>query len=223
MPIPNYRDRLASIANRRNDWFRVEASDDRAVVRIYDEISWWGVTAAEFADQIAALDVGEIEVQINSPGGSVFDGLAIFNALRAHRARIITRVDGLAASAASAIVQAGDHRVMMSSSQMMIHEAWGLCVGSAGEMRDMADVLDQQNTILADLYAARAGGDIDSIRALMSAETWFTAQEAVDAGLADEVYTPPRQEAPANKIDATPGGETANHRHNAERLALLGI
>ena len=230
MNRPNYRDRLATLrASRTGRWYDIQASTDRAVVRIYDEISWWGITAAQLADEISTITAPEIEVQINSPGGDVFDGLAIFNALRLHPARIITRVDGLAASAASAIAQAGDHRIMVSSSQMMIHEAWGVCVGPAGDMLDMAALLEQQNTVLAELYAERSGGDVDHLRQLMAAETWFTAQQAVDEGLADEVLSPSRQDTPANKADAPQGdgdapGITPDQppRFNAERLALLG-
>lgn len=218
------RDRLRAIS-AHGPWFDVRAESARAVVRIYGEIGWWPTTAEMLAAEIAQLDVPEIEVQINSPGGDVFDGLAIFNALRLHPARIVTRVDGLAASAASAIAQAGDHRVMVSSSQMMIHEAWGVCVGPAQDMLDMAALLEQQNLVLAELYAERSGRPADDLRVLMAAETWFTAQEAVDAGLADEVLIPARQE-PVNdkKIDAAqPGGDEADRRLDAARLALLGI
>lgn len=231
MPNPNFRDRVrATLAQREGRWYDINNAGDVAVVRIYDEISWWGVSADMFAQEIAGITAGTIEVQINSPGGNVFDGLAIYNALRLHPARIVTRVDGLAASAASAIAQAGDHRIMVSSSQMMIHEAWGACVGTAAEMLDMAALLEQQNTVLAELYAERSGGAVDEFRALMAAETWFTAQAAIDAGLADELLVPTRQDAPANKItDGTPVVEepaapaAVDHRNSlaAAALALL--
>lgn len=203
------RERLRSTMARSGKWYDISnTADGVAVVRIYDEISWWGVSADVLASEIAQITAGTIEVQINSPGGNVFDGLAIYNALRLHPARVVTRVDGLAASAASAIAQAGDHRIMVSSSQMMIHEAWGACVGNAADMLDMAALLDQQNAVLAELYAERSGGDVEAFRAAMSAETWYTAQAAVDAGLADEVLIPTRQDAPTNL--ATAAAEAAS-------------
>lgn len=231
MSNSNFRDRMrATLAKREGRWYDISnAAGDVAVIRIYDEISWWGVSADMVAAEIAAITAGTIEVQINSPGGNVFDGLAIYNALRLHPARIVTRVDGLAASAASAIAQAGDHRIMVSSSQMMIHEAWGACVGNAADMLDMAALLEQQNTVLAELYAERSGGNVDEFRALMAAETWFTAQAAIDAGLADELLVPARQDAPANKLtDDTavvedPAAPAADDHRNSLAAAALAL
>lgn len=186
----------ARIPRNAGRWYEIKnQAGPRATVRIYSEIGFFGVTAEDLAAELDDISAPEIEVQINSPGGDVFDGLAIFNSLRAHPARVTTRVDGIAASAASVIAQAGDHRVMLSSSQMMIHEAWGLAIGPASEMREFADLLDQQNDVLAALYADRAGRDADEMRSLMAAETWLTDQAAVDAGLADEVVTPDRKGA----------------------------
>lgn len=190
-------DRLASRANEaeHSDWFEIKnAAGEKAIVRIYDEISYWGVSASEFASRLADITASEIEVQINSPGGDVFDGIAIYNALRTHPATITTRVDGLAASAASLIVQAGDHRVMMQSSQMMIHEAWGGFVGGADDMVEYAKVLDRINDAMADAYSVRSGADRDEILSLMEAETWMSADEAVQLGLADEVIDPSQKD-----------------------------
>ena len=148
------RDRRPKAATGR--WFDIRnATGPVATIRIYDEIGYWGVTADDLARELAAVTAPEIEVQINSPGGDVFDGLAIYNALRMHKAKVTTRVDGLAASAASVIVQAGDRRVMVKSAQMMIHEAWGLAIGPAAELREFADLLDMQNDVLAGIYADR--------------------------------------------------------------------
>lgn len=172
-------------------WYDIRnATGPVATVRIYDEIGYWGVTAADFVEEISAITAPEIEVQINSPGGDVFDGLAIYNALRLHKAKVTTRVDGLAASAASVIVQAGDRRIMVESAQLMIHEAWGVAIGPADEMREFADLLDQQNTVIAKIYASASGRDVDEFLALMEAETWLTDEAAVEAGLADEVLVP---------------------------------
>lgn len=180
----------------RASWYEIRNQDgDVAVLRIYDEIHWlFGVDAATFADDLAQITAREIRVEINSPGGDVFDGIAIFNALRAHPARVTTRVDGLAASAASVVAQAGDSRLMMSGAQMMIHEAWGLAIGNATDMREMAELLDRQTDNIIGIYAERSGRDRDELAAMVSDETWFTAQEAVDAGLADEVIVPERRD-----------------------------
>lgn len=182
-------------------WYEISNAagdnDEPAVIRLYQEIGYWGVTAEDFARELDAVSASTIEVWINSPGGDVFDGIAIYNVLRAHSARVITRVDGIAASAASVIAQAGDHRVMLESAQMMIHEAWGLAIGPADEIRAFADILDQQNEVIAGVYASRSGGDAEAFRALMSAETWLTDEQTVELGLADEVVVPERQEAAA--------------------------
>lgn len=218
--MKHIQDRIRSMVARSGSWYEVRAAADVATIRIYDEISYFGVTADDFARDLEAISAPRIEVQINSPGGNVFDGLAIYNALRLHPAHVTTRVDGLAASAASVIAQAGDDRIMVSSSQMMIHEAWGGCVGNASDMLEMATVLEQQNDVLAAAYAERSGGDAAEFRALMAAETWYTADAAVTAGLADEVLTPERRDAPGNKIDAAPAA--AGDRFDpALSLALL--
>ena len=166
-----------------------------ATIRIYEEIGVWGVTEEEFAQELAGVTADEIEVQISSPGGDVFSGIAIYNALRAHPARVTTRVDSLAASIASVIVQAGDHRVMLKHSQQMIHTAWGLVIGTADDMRQMAELLDRQTDVIAGIYADRGGRAKTAMRKLMDAETWFTDREAVDAGLADEIVDPANSKA----------------------------
>lgn len=210
---------------QRGSWYEIKALDEgKAVIRIYDEISWFGVTADDFARELAAVSASELEVQINSPGGDAFDGVAIYNALRAHPARVTTRVDGVAASAASIIAQAGDHRVMMTSAQIMIHEAWGIVIGPASEMRGFADQLDKLNDIMARLYATRAGGDAEHFRELMATETWLADTEAVEAGLADEVFEPPRQDAPADgKPDSRPDSKSDLADAVRAELGRLGV
>ena len=175
------------------DWCRVEAkaptseqAETVAEVHIYDEISYWGTSAKDFAQQLAELDVDRIQLRINSPGGNAWDGVAIMNTLRRHRARVEVTVDGIAASAASLIAMAGDHITMNRSSQMMIHDASGVAWGNAATMRETADLLDKLSDSYADAYAKRAGGSRSAWRDVMRAETWYTAEEAVLAGLADE-------------------------------------
>src|SRR6266542_2262274 len=179
---------VAQLRAGRRDWYRIKNSADGAAeIAIYDEIGYFGVTAGDFLDELKALDVKRIDVRINSPGGDVWDGLAIYNSLRDHPAAVTTYVDGLAASAASIIVQAGDRRVAAKASEVMIHEAWGLVVGNAADMRDAAGRLDQASGMIAGVYADRAGGTVDGWREAMRAESWYTGAEAADAGLVDEV------------------------------------
>lgn len=182
------------------------AADGVATLRIYDPIdSWggeWGVSAKEFAQALAALpgDVTEIRLHLNSPGGEVYEGIAILNQLRAHPARVVAVVDGLAASIASFIAAGADEVVMGRNSQLMIHDAWGLCIGAAADMRHMAGQLDQISNNIASVYADKAGGDTTTWRDAMLAETWYSAEEAVAAGLADAIDGTPAT-APANRFD----------------------
>lgn len=159
---------------------------ETAVLRLYDEVSYWGISALDVIAELDRVTAPSIRVEINSPGGDVFDGIAIYNALRSHPATVTTQVDGLAASIASVIVQAGDTRVVQPAGQIMIHNAWGLVVGDRNDHSDMARLLEQQDNVIAGIYAARSGRDLDEFRALMDAETWLTGQAAVDLGLADD-------------------------------------
>lgn len=189
-----WRERVRPPLSGSADWCRITAEAKKprtAEVWIYDRIGsdWFdeGVSAKKFAAQLRALDVDEITLHLNSPGGDAFDGIAIFNSLRDHPAWLDVVVDGIAASAASFIAQAGNRVRMNKGSQMMIHRASGGVIGNANDMADFAEVLGKLDTSMAGIYAERAGGDIDEWLAAMSRETWYTAQETVDAGLADEV------------------------------------
>lgn len=170
-----------------------DPEDGVATLRLYDPVdSWggdWGVSAKEFAAALDGLPAGtkEIRLHINSPGGEVFEGLAILNVLRRVEARVVTVVDGLAASIASVIAMGGDEVVMARNSELMIHDAWGICMGNAEDMRALAGTLDHLSDNLASAYAGKAGGPVSDWRALMLAETWYGAEEAVAAGLADRV------------------------------------
>ncbi|MDL9938691.1 ATP-dependent Clp protease proteolytic subunit [Gordonia sp. ABSL1-1] len=186
-------------------WYSITAkADDRsAEVLIYDEIDpFWGVSANVFAREIAALDVDNLTVRINSPGGDVFDGIAILNSLRNHPAKVTTVIDGLAASAASFIAMAGDEIVMSRNAEMMIHDAVGITVGNAEKMQRMVDMLERASNNIASIYAERAGGTVDEWRAVMRKETWYTADGAVEAGLADRVDTAAEssESAPARNL-----------------------
>lgn len=184
----------------RDDWFRIvnRATDDAVDLYLYNEIGWFGTPASKFIDDLEAIEAGRLNVHINSLGGDVFDGIAIFNTLRQHDAFVTVTVDSMAASIASVIAQAGDDRVMVTGSQMMIHDAWGLAVGDADAMREYADVLDKQSGIIAGIYAERSGVDVDTFRDLMAAETWMNHDETVTNGLADRTFTPTKQEPTAD-------------------------
>jgi ATP-dependent protease ClpP protease subunit len=188
--------------------FRNAADPSEAEMLIYDEISdWWGVSASDVIGELAQVTAPNLRVRINSPGGDVFEGLAIANALRSHPANVTVQVDGLAASIASVIAMAGDQVVMMPNSMLMIHEAAGVCFGDAGDMQQMADVLSKISDNIADVYAAKAGGTRDEWRATMQAETWYLPQDAVAAGLADEAV----DAKPASAPDEPDGDEPAMH------------
>lgn len=186
-----------AVAQREAGYSIKNAAGDEAVVRIYDEIWWLGVNAIDLAADLDEITAPRMRVEINSPGGDVFDGIAIYNALRNHPAHVTTRVDGLAASIASVIAQAGDHRVIQPSAQMMIHNAWGMTVGDNRDHADMVALLEQQDSVIAAIYATHAPGAAEHFRDLMNAETWLTAEAAIAEGLADEILEPPaKQDGP---------------------------
>lgn len=164
-------------------------SNSQAEVLIYDEIgqSFWGdsVDAKTFKQNIDQLDVTHITVRVDSPGGDIFDGIAIMNALKNHPAKVTAYVDGLAASAASIITTGADEVIMSEGSQMMIHDAWSWIEGDATTIRKQADLLDKISNDMAEIYARKAGTPAEEWREAMQEETWFTAKEAVAVGLAD--------------------------------------
>lgn len=176
-------------------------SDSEAVIYIYGDIgeSWFdeeAKTAANVRDDLAALgDVSDITVRINSRGGNVFDGLAIYNLLKDHPADILVKIDGLAASAASVIAMAGDIVVMPKTAQIMIHDPWMLAIGNSREMRKSADVLDSIRDSLVAAYIEKTGKSEASIVAMLSDETWMGADEAIQNGFADEQSVEPTIEA----------------------------
>lgn len=173
---------------RVGKWYEIKnVAQETAEVAIYDEIGYWGVTASEFIQDIQGVGAKNITLKISSPGGDVFDGLNILNALRQHPANITVVIEGLAASAASFIAMAGDKIQIAPNAMVMIHEASGVYMGNAQDMQDMYQLLDKTSQNIASIYAERAGGDAESWREAMRVETWYTHDEAVAAGLADEV------------------------------------
>jgi ATP-dependent Clp endopeptidase proteolytic subunit ClpP len=209
----DYKRRLLALAPKNGGRAKIRAEvptaatdGNAAVIRLYDPVdSWgwdWGVSAKEFVECLDNLpaSVDEIHLHINSPGGEVFEAIAIVNALRNHPARVVATVDGIAASAASFIAASADELVMARNSELMIHDAWGVCVGNAGDMKSMADMLDHVSDNIASIYAAKAGEDVAVWRQAMTTETWYSADEAVAAGLADSVAQPAEPDA-KNRFD----------------------
>lgn len=169
-------------------WYNLKADAEKTpVLSIFDDIGAYGVSAKNFLNDLRSITGAEVDVEINSPGGDVFAGLAIYNGLRASGKKINVKVLGLAASAASLVAMAGDTIEMPENAFMMIHNPWGFAMGGADEMRNTADVLDKIGTGLVSTYAKRTGKTDQEITALLDAETWMTAQEAVDAGFATSV------------------------------------
>lgn len=173
---------------------RQKAADRRtAEVFIYGDIgeSWWGetVTAQQFVKEIAALEADAITVRINSYGGSVSDGIAIYNALKRHKAEVTTAIDGVALSIASLIAMAGDTVEMAENAMLMIHAPWGGVVGNSAEMREYADVLDKMAAAMASSYAARSGKGQEDMLALLTdgKDHWYTADEALAEGFVTTV------------------------------------
>jgi ATP-dependent protease ClpP protease subunit len=176
-------------------WYRIinAADSDEAEVMLYDEVGGWlGATADQFIADLRGITSPNLRVRINSPGGSVFEGIAIANALRSHPANVTVQVDGIAASIASVIAMAGDRIEMAPNTMLMIHDASGVCLGDASDMEEMAELLDLISDNIADAYAARAGGTRDQWRDRMKAETWYLPDDAVENGLADEAVTTPK-------------------------------
>lgn len=229
--------------------FEVVAKADSTDVEIFlydqivsseDEAEWWGGVAPEsFVKAVYAVDAdATIHLHINSPGGSVFAARAMEQALRLHKGRVVVHIDGLAASAATFIAMAGDEVVMAKGAMFMIHKAWTGMWGNSEDLRKEADLLDKIDGTLADTYAEKTGKDAAEIGAWMAAETWFTAQDALDAGFADSIAESEAKasawnlsayaNAPVAEREPTPAPEpdiayaSTDHRdRQTQRLATL--
>ena len=173
-------------------WYSMRAMARGSVeILLYDEIGGWGITAKQFAQDLAACgDVSQINLRIHSPGGDVFAGMAIYNTLKAHPARVDVYIDGLAASMASVIAMAGDKVYMPTNAMMMIHKPWGAQGGDADDMRRYADLLDKVEGTLVQAYVSKTGKSAEEIHALLKDETWMDGGEAVAAGFADQLIDP---------------------------------
>lgn len=167
--------------------YRIRAQQDETEVLMYDEIGFFGINAEQFVREFQEIESPNISLRINSPGGSVFEGLTIANAISRHKATVTAHVDGLAASIASVIAMSADKVVMAKNAYMMIHEPWSIVVGGADEMRKEADLLDKVGGTIVQSYVDKSGAKESEIRDLLKEETWLTADEAIELGLADEL------------------------------------
>lgn len=181
--------------NRGRGQFRAESGADQATIYLYDTIvsdaetaEWYGgVDPLTFAKVLVGINTPVIHLRINSPGGDVFAAQAMAQALREHPARVVAHIDGYAASAATEVAVAADEVIMAPGAMYMIHNAWTIAIGNKSDFLDTAALLEKVDITLAQAYADRTGGDIKQITEWMDAETWFTAQESVDAGFADSI------------------------------------
>ena len=167
-------------------WYAMARVNDAVDIDLMDEIGLFGITAADFKSELEELDEGgDIRVSVNSPGGSVFDGIAIYSLLKERQERVKVEVYGLAASIASVIALAGNELVMREGSFFMLHDPWTLTMGDADEHRKSAEILDKIGGQIRDIYAGRTMWTDEELDAAMREETWLTATEAVEAGFAD--------------------------------------
>lgn len=186
---------MATSATKTNNqsWYSIKAkASDTAEISIYDEIGFWGVSAASFAQDLKSCgnNLKQINLHIHSPGGDVFDGIAIYNLLKNHPANVTVYIDGLAASMASVIAMAGNEVIMPENAMMMIHKPWGIQGGDAEDMRKYADLLDKVENTLIPAYASKTGKTPEELAEMLSAETWLNGKECVEQGFADKLAEP---------------------------------
>jgi ATP-dependent protease ClpP protease subunit len=197
---------IANLRQGRNDWYRIKAqADGPAQVHIFDEVGYFGVTAKDFTADLADVR-GDIELHLSTPGGEVFDGIAIYNTLKQRDGIVRIIVDSLAASIGSVIAMAADpgNLIIAKNASMMIHDGFSMGIGNARDLRELADLLDRTSDNIASIYADRTGKPAAYWREAMLAETWYVGQEAVDAGLADFIQgTEPEDAAPAVRLAAS--------------------
>lgn len=184
-----------------------EEEQDRSI-SIYDAIGYdyWtgeGVTARRVASALRTLGAGPVTVNVNSPGGDMFEGLAIYNLLREHKGEVTVKVLGLAASAASVIAMAGDTVQIARAGFLMIHNAWVVSMGNRNDLREVADWLEPFDAAMADIYAARTGSEVKAMAKLMDAEAWIGGTRAVEDGFADELL-------PSDQVEQTGGKASAS-------------
>lgn len=172
----------------KRNWYSItNKSETESEICIYDEIGLFGITAKDFLDELKSVGKRHVVLRINSPGGEVFDGIAIYNRLSEHAPGVEVRIDGIAASMASMIAMVGSPLKMASNALIMMHNPSGLCMGNSGDMRELADMLDKVRGSLTGAYEKKTGKTAQEVSDMMDAETWLDANEAKDQGFCDEI------------------------------------
>ena len=173
------------------NWYNIKnLSKNSTEVVIYDEIGQWGIDSKSFIEEIKEISTENILLRINSPGGSVIDGLAIHDAIKRMPQKVTAQIEGLAASIATIIALGADEISMSQNSLFMIHNVWGGETGGAKDMRKAADLMEKMGDRLVNIYVSKTGKDEAEVRNWMDEETWFTADEALEAGFIDYVEEP---------------------------------
>ena len=182
--------------------YRVEnKTDQEATIYIYDEIGWFGVEATDFVKDLNDIKAETIHVRLNTPGGNVFDGTAIANAIKQHKSKTIIHIDGLAASIGSIIAISGDETRMAENAFFMFHETWTITIGNADNLREEAELLDKIDGVIAKQYAKKMNKKEDETLDFMKAETWWTAEEALEMGMIDSIEEDKEEKASATIFD----------------------
>ena len=175
-----------------NKWYSIENRADGSPVEIsiYDEIGDFGTSAKNFIEEVKNVSDNDITLRINSVGGSVFDGLAIYNALRSHRGYVTIKIEGLAASISTVIAMAGDNIEMSENGFFMIHNPFGQSAGEAGDMRKTADLLDKIKDEIIEIYQRKTDLSYDELSNMVDKETWLSSQEAIELGFVNNITEP---------------------------------
>ncbi|AZU04103.1 ClpP protease [Glycocaulis alkaliphilus] len=205
-PKPKGLSQQMSLAGVANPVFSLSNENGRAVIRIFEEIGHGGVTAKALAGMLAEAGSLPVTLQVNSPGGEVWEGVAMYNLLREHRQPVRVEVMSVAASAASVLIMAAEDIRIARNARLMIHCAWIIALGNADGLREAADLLEQIDGDLARTYAERSGQGVDPVMAMMKAETWMSADQAVELGFADRLLDREAdpEPVPANRATCTP-------------------
>lgn len=172
----------------RPEWYKIEASaNDQAEILVYDVIGWPYNDAGDLVRYVNSLGDKDILVRLNTPGGDVFDGMAIFNSLANHKGKVTIRIEALAASMGSVLAMAGKEIQAYSNTMMMIHDPWTYMAGNQYELREMADLLEKISGNMLDVYTGRSKVGKREMKEIMKAETWYTAKEAKEKGFINTI------------------------------------
>lgn len=227
MPLPSRRDISAFTRPQVYDRWAVEAAGVRSlavddnVITMFDVIGedWWtggGVTAKKVASQLRAIGDRPVEVHVNSPGGDMFEGIAIYNVLREHSQPVTVKVMGMAASAASVLAMAGDEILIGAASFLMIHNCWVVAVGNRHDMAETSAFLEPFDSAMADVYAERSKSDRKAIAKWMDQETYMSGSMAIERGFADGLLA-------ADKITTDAQAQASDLKFNELRMMELQL